>query len=135
MGMSSLTKSKILNGLLIFTSLFGYLEWGVTNHSFIFEVEIELLPKIVSEPYSIVHPFIIIPLVGQVLLLTTLFQNSYKPFISIIGMSCIGLLLLFLFLIGCMSLNYKIILFSFPYICVSLLVVHHFQTQKKQSFE
>ena len=38
-------KPKILNALLIVTSLLGYLEWSGDSHTFLFQAEAEILYK------------------------------------------------------------------------------------------
>jgi hypothetical protein len=67
-------KSKILNLGLILTSVFGYLEWGSGNHAFMFQAEAELLGKLFTDPASVVHPFTLLPLAGQLMLEITWFQ-------------------------------------------------------------
>jgi hypothetical protein len=69
-------KSKILNFLLILFSLFGYLEWSGKNHMFLFEAEIEILSKLFINPKSVIHPFIILPIISQFLLLFTFFSKN-----------------------------------------------------------
>ena len=50
-------KSKLLNALLIVTSLFGYMEWGGGNHLFLFQAEGQVLAKMFTDPMSVLHPF------------------------------------------------------------------------------
>jgi hypothetical protein len=69
-------KAKFLNILLIATSLVGYLECGETHHSFLFQVEGEVLFKLFTDPLSIIHPLTILPVLGQILLAVTLFQKT-----------------------------------------------------------
>ena len=78
-------KAKILNALLVVTSLFGYLEWGQTNNMFLFEAEAEILTKLIRDPQSIIHPFTLRPLFGQILLLTTLFQKTPGKWLTFCG--------------------------------------------------
>lgn len=73
-------KPKILNALLIVTSLLGYLEWSGDSYTFLFQAEAEILHKLFTNPSSVVHPFILLPLIGQILLLITLFQNHQVKF-------------------------------------------------------
>jgi len=77
-------KAKILNALLLVTSLFGYLEWGGNNHLFLFQAEGEIFSKLISDPTSVIHPFILLPIIGQALLLITLFQKTPHKLISYI---------------------------------------------------
>lgn len=123
-------KSKIYNFLLILSSLIGYLEWGKTNHSFLYQVEIEMLSKLMTDPRSIIHPLTILPLIGQILLLATLFQKKPNKTWTYIGIGCIGLLLVLMFLIGLISLNYKITLSTIPFIVFSILTIKQYRNIK-----
>ena len=64
-------KSKLLNIGLILTSFVGYLEWGGNNKMFLIQGEIELISKLLTDPGSALHPFTLLPLIGQVLLILT----------------------------------------------------------------
>ncbi len=116
-------KRKILNGLAVLTSLVGYLEWGGGNSSFLFQAEWEVLGKFVSDPVAAAHPFTLLPLLGQVLLLITLFQREPSRWLTYIGIACLSLLLVFMFLIGLLSLNFKILLSTIPFIVAAVLAI------------
>lgn len=120
-------KSKLLNLLLVITSLFGYLAWGTDQHSFLFQAEAEVLRKLIHDPASAAHPFTLIPLFGQLLLLITLFQKQVSKRLTYIGLACIGLLLLLIFIIGLMGLNVKIIASILPFLVVSFLIFRNFR--------
>ncbi|WP_291274400.1 hypothetical protein [Flavobacterium sp.] len=123
-------KNKILNLLLIITSLLGYLEWSGNNHSFLFQAETEILSKLFNSPNSILHPFTIVPLLGQLILVITLFQKTPNKILTYIGIGSLGILLLFMFIIGLLHLNYKIILSTIPFILLSIITIRHFQKRK-----
>ena len=116
-------KRKILNLLLIITSLFGYLEWGTENKMFLFQGEWEVLIKLFQDPVAAAHPFTLTPLFGQILLLITLFQKEPGKILTFVGLACLSLLLLFMFLIGILSLNFKILLSTIPFIITGVLVM------------
>lgn len=116
-------KKKLLNAALILTSLMAYLEWGTDQHMFLFQGEWEILSKLFTEPMSVLHPFTMLPLFGQLLLLITLFQKQPSTWLTIIGTAGMGLLLLFMFIIGAMGLNYRIALSTLPFIIVSVLTI------------
>lgn len=118
-------KGKILNGLLILTSLFGYLEWGKDNSVFLFQAEAEVISKLFTDPASAAHPFTILPLVGQLLLFITLFQKRPLNVLTYTGMAGIGVLLVFMFVIGVVSLNFRIAFSTIPFLIVSFLTVKH----------
>lgn len=116
-------KRKDLNLLLMITSLFGYLEWGTENKMFLFQGEWEVLVKLFQDPVAAAHPFTLMPLFGQILLLITLFQREPGKILTFIGLACLSLLLLFMFLIGILSLNFKILLSTIPFIITGVLVM------------
>lgn len=126
----TVVKGKLLNSLLIVTSLIGYLEWGGNNHTFLFRAEYELLSRLPQEPASALHPFIILPVAGQVLLLITLLQRRPGKALSYTGMAALGLLPGFMFLAGILSRNPAIIVSTLPFIVVALLTVRYYRRQK-----
>lgn len=124
------TKGKILNFLLIVTSLIGYLEWSRDSHMFLFQAEGEIIRKLFSDPLSVIHPFIMLPMIGQIILAVTLFQKKPGKILTYISIGGLGILLVFMFLIGLISLNYKILLSTIPFIVVVVLTVMHFRKGK-----
>lgn len=123
-------KSKIINLLLIITSLFGYLEWSGNSHSFLFQAEGEIISKLFSDPISIIHPFIVLPLLGQLILLFTLFQKKPGKILTYISISGLGILLAFMFIAGLLSFNYKIVISTIPFLTVSVLAIRHYRKIK-----
>ncbi len=113
-------KAKFLNILLIIFSLFGYLECGKDNKSFLFQEEYEVLCKLFSNSESVIHPFIIIPLLGQILLLVTLFQKRPGKILTYISIACLGLLLGFMFFIGILGMRFKILISTIPFLVTSI---------------
>lgn len=109
---------KLTNLLLILTSLLGYLEWGSGSHSFLFQVEAELLVKLFVQPRAVLHPFTVLPLLGQALLLLTLFQKKPSKWLTYTGMAGLAVLLLLIFAIGMMGMNVKIIASAVPFLCL-----------------
>ncbi len=121
-------KSKILNLLLVVTSLLGYLEWGAGSRAFLFQAEADLVSNLMTDFAAAIHPFTILPLAGQMVLLATLFQKLPGKILTITGMSGLGVLLAFMFVIGLLSLNFKIALSTVPFLTVVLLTVKHLRT-------
>lgn len=123
-------KSKVLNFLLIITSLCGYLEWSGNSHIFLFKAEADIIYKLFTNPISVLHPFTILPLVGQILLLITLFQKTPSKTLTFISIVGLGLLLGFMCIVGLMSMNFKIIISTIPFIVVSVLAIKHYRKVK-----
>jgi hypothetical protein len=128
-------KIKILNLLLIITSLLGYLEWGGDNHIFLFQGESEIIYKLFTNPGSVIHPFILIPLMAQILLLITLFQKSPSKKMTYISISGLGLLLGLMFIIGLLSFNFEILLSTFPFLIVAILTIRNLREKKTNNGE
>jgi cobalamin biosynthesis protein CobD/CbiB len=124
-------KSKILNVLLIITSLIGYLEWSGDSSSFLFQAEAAIFPKLFSDPKSVLHPFTVIPFLGQLLLILTLFQKNPNRLLTYTGVFALGFLMVFLFVIGIISMNIKIIASTVPFLIVSVVTLIHLHRTKQ----
>ena len=116
-------KQKIFNSLLIVSSLLGYLEWGGNNHILLFQSEAEIFSKLLSDPKSVIHPLILMPLAGQILLLITLFQKTPNKILTYIAIGCLGLLLGFMLFIGIIDLNIKIITSTIPFLVLAVCTI------------
>jgi hypothetical protein len=120
-------KLKLLNFLLITTSLIGYLEWGGGNHLFLFQAEAEIIYKLFTEPTSVLHPFILLPLIAQILLMVTILQKQISKKLTYLGIGGLGILLGFMFLIGLISLNYKILFSTFPFLFITITSIIYYR--------
>lgn len=118
-------KHKILTLTAILSSLIGYLEWGIDSKMFLFQGEMEILSKLFTAPRSVLHPFTLLPLIGQLLLLITLLQRQPGKMLTYSGLACIGLLLAFMFVIGLISLNFKILLSTLPFLITAFLMIRY----------
>ena len=118
-------KSRLFNFLLLVTSLLGYLEWSGNNHTFLFQAEIEILSKLFTNPSAVFHPFTIIPLLGQSILLVTFFQKTPNKTLTFLGIGAIGILIAFMFVIGMLALNYKIIISTIPFGLVAFFTIKY----------
>ena len=123
-------KGKVLNAILILTSLIGYLEWGTDNKMFLFQTELDIILKLITDPASVMHPFILLPLFGQLVLIITLFQKQPGKTLTFIGLGSIGVLLVFMSAIGLMGLNFKIFFSTLPFILTATLTLLHYRKRK-----
>ena len=124
-------KARVLNFLLLATSLCAYLEWGGKQHLFLFQAELMLFSKLMHDPLAILHPMIVLPFIGQVLLLITLFQKKPNKLYTILSLIFLGMLIIFIFVVGLLSLNMKITIASFPFIVISILILKQIRTRRK----
>lgn len=120
-------KYKILNLSIILASLFGYLEWSGNNKSFLLQAEIEVITTLFTKPILAIHPFTIFPLIGQMLLLLTLFQKKPSKKLTFASIALIGLLLWFMLVIGFISMNYKIMLSTLPFTLLTIIAIKNYR--------
>lgn len=116
-------KAQLLNIGLLLSSLIGYLEWGGDKKMFLFEIEGEVLSKLFTDPLGILHPLTILPLFGQLLLIISLFQKKPNKLLTYIGLGCIGILVVLIFFVGLISLNYKTILSTIPFLVIVIWTI------------
>ena len=126
-------KTKLLNLGLVLSSLIGYLEWGQENSSFLFQAEYEVLLKLFTEPSAAMHPFTLIPLLGQLLLLLSVFQKTPNKYLSLGGFIAIALLFAMMLFVGILSMNVKIIVSTLPFFVLGVLVLLNYKQNKRRS--
>lgn len=113
---------RFISSLILISSLIPYLNWGGKNHAFLFQIELEIIKKLCSDPAQVIHPLIIIPVLSQVIIITFgLFIPKVRPvYIGIIGLF---LLVIFIFLGGFLSSNLWVILSAVPFVISSILFI------------
>ncbi|EAZ79915.1 hypothetical protein [Algoriphagus machipongonensis] len=116
-------KIRLLIFLMIVSSLFGYLEWGGGNHSFLFQVEGEFAAKLFVDPKSVLHPLTVFPIIGQILLLITVFQAKPNRILIYIGIAGLGLLIGFMCFVGLIGLNMKIVFSTIPFLVLAIITI------------
>ena len=116
-------KKKLINLAVLLTSLFGYLEWGTDQKMFLWEGEIDVLSKLITDPLSVLHPFTLLPMLGQILLLITLFQKQPSRWLTFAGIACLGLLLVMIFVVGLIGGNFKTVISTIPFLVTAVLAV------------
>jgi len=115
--------TRLLILAVILCSLFGYLEWGTDQSNFLFQMEWDLFKKGFDDPSSVVHPFTIVPLLGQIFLLISLFLRKPNKVLIVMGIGSLGLLLGLLSIIGLIGSNWKIFVSSLPFLIFSYLLI------------
>jgi hypothetical protein len=116
---------RIFNICLLLAFLPGYLEWGKDRHAFIFQMETEIFIKGSNDLKSILHPLILLPFTGQLLILITIFQKRVSRILSLVGLACLSLLMLLLMVIGLLTLNVQVIVSTIPFIASAVFVIKY----------
>ena len=117
--MNPVMKSRLLTVGLIITSTLGYLEYGTGQSTFLLTAELDILRKLFTDPMSVLHPLILLPLFGQLLLLISMFTQPPSKKLRITGVVCIAVLHLFIFVIGIMSMQWKVMLSVVPFLVLA----------------
>lgn len=109
--------SKRIALLAVFVSFFFcYLEWGKDQSSFVYEVVAHLFSKGSDAQNAFTHPFILLPFLGELILLYQVFQKTPSKRWAFIGISLPAILVLFLLFIGIMGQNFKITASTLPFL-------------------
>ena len=90
---------------------------------FLIEAEGQIIGKLFTDPKSVIHPFILLPLLGQLCLLVAIFQRKPSKIIVYTGIICLAILLGFMFIIGLMEMNIKIILCALPFLIMVFIAI------------
>jgi hypothetical protein len=107
--------------------LFCYLKWGKDQSSFVYEVVYLILFKQGDPQNSFTHPLILLPFIGELILLFLVFQKAPSKRWAFIGMALPGILVLFLLFIGVISQNVKIVGATVPFLLSAGWVIRVFR--------
>jgi hypothetical protein len=103
--------------------MLGYLEWSRDNSMFLFQGEFDILRRLFTDPLSVAHPFVLLPLFGQTVLLISLLPKVPHRLLTYSGIACLGLLLGFICFIGIISLNWKIFISTLPFLFTAVYTI------------
>lgn len=121
-------QKKLLNAGLLVSSLFGYLEWGQGQTTFLYQAELELIAIALRSPGEALHPFTLLPVLGQLALAVTLFQRTPGKGLTYAGIVGIGVLLALMFVIGVMGMNMRILFSTVPFLGLAVLAMRAHRT-------
>ncbi|MGA0232494.1 MAG: hypothetical protein ACO3M5_07535 [Saprospiraceae bacterium] len=122
-------KNSQLKILLLISTFIGYLEWGTDQSSFIVQSEWEVLKKVPEDPLSLLHPFILLPVAGQLLLLFDIIKKNKGKKLSVIAIVLMSLLYLMILFIGLLDMNFKKILSALPFFILSFVIIRSKNTK------
>lgn len=112
-------KLRVLAGLTLLSSFFGYLEWGQGKSAYLFQAEWTVLTKLFTHPREAAHPFTLLPLAGQVLLAVSAFRKTPNRWLIYAGIGGIGLLLLLMLVVGVLARSPRIVLSAIPFVALA----------------
>ena len=121
---------RTINIALFVSFLFCYLEWGSNNSDFVFQMEYDVIAKSL-QGINVLHPLIILPFLGQLLLLFTIFQKTPSQKLTFISMGLLGTLVLMILLVGILALNFRIIFSTLPFIAASVFCLIYYKRRRR----
>lgn len=122
-------KNSQLKILLLISTFIAYLEWGTDQSSFIVQSEWEVLKKVPEDPLSLLHPFILLPVAGQLLLLFDIIKKNKGKKLSVIAIVLMSFLYLMILFIGLLDMNFKKILSALPFFILSFVIIRSKNTK------
>ena len=112
---------RSLGAALVLTSGMAYLRWGGGSQSaFLFEMEGTVLEKLTTDPLSVLHPFVILPMSGQLLLIGNTLLPRPRPGILLAGLALLGSLLSFVLLAGILGKDPAVAGSCIPFLSVAI---------------
>jgi heme A synthase len=105
---------------LALAPLICYLEWSGGHSAFVYQMEYNILFQHKNTSGSFTHPLVLLPLLGQLLILFTVFQKQPGKRLALAGQVMLSLLVVMILVAGILSLNIKIILSTVPFIIASV---------------
>lgn len=114
-----MTKLKIITSCLLISSGFVLLEWGGGHSQFLYSIEWEIIQKLQTDPGAILHPLIILPVFGQILLLVHIILPNPSKWLLPVGIGSMSLIMILVLSVGIIGLNLKIIISLIPFTLLS----------------
>jgi hypothetical protein len=111
-----------LTGVFLFCSfLICHLTWA--NHSaFLFQLEYALLFLEKKSAGNFLYPVVLLPLIGQLLLLLSIFQRKPSHRLQMVAAALLGLLVLLILFTGMLSRQFMTALSTLPFIAAVILL-------------
>lgn len=100
---------RLINILLLIGLSICYLEWGKDNSGFLLQMGYGIFTNSHRNARTFTHPFVLLPLAGQLMLLCNSCLPRPRKWLTIAGILLPGLLVLMVLLAGILSKNPKII--------------------------
>ncbi len=118
---------RIYNALIIASSLLGYLQWGDGQWAFLIKMEWDLIKEAFTNPLVFFNPVVLIPMVGQVFLITATIKKRPNKYLTYSGIACVGLLFGLIFYSGFLAHIYWIPLSTLPFFVLSFLTIRYYR--------
>lgn len=124
---------KGINYLLVISFLLCYMEWGVDQSAFVFQIHYEVFASGRNFADSILHPVILFGLSGEVCVLyAALAKRSFGRWNSL-GVVLMGLVVMVLLTAGIASQNFRMIGSNVPFLVFAVMYYLHVLRLRKEA--
>ncbi len=113
--------ARILYLLVAFSPWACHLEWGGNNSDYLVAMEIKVLSGAVSGADLFLHPMILLPLLGQLMVLMALIHPHRLRMLAITGQVMLSLLVGLIFLSGLLRPHLLVAISTIPFLASSVL--------------
>ncbi|MFN8155519.1 MAG: hypothetical protein U0Y08_14595 [Bacteroidia bacterium] len=114
---------------LFLSFLICYFQWGHQS-MFLFQMEADVLLSEKRNLHNFSHPLIILPFIGQLLLLVPLFKKNFPLKFILVSNILLSLLVFMVLLSGVLSMNVKMVLSTLPFIFFTVLLVRAWRSER-----
>ncbi len=121
---------RILNLALVIAFQICFLEWPPNNSMFIFQGEYLIFSKKEQLIDNLIHPIILTGLIAQLILLSGFLLPSINKMVNTLGVLLLGIVVLLFFVVGLITLNYKIALSTLPYLGLTIVYFVKFRNKE-----
>lgn len=108
-----------------------YLEWAGNNSMFVAEIQYTIFTNYKNYFDNFLHPIILLGLIAQSVIVVSIFIDKFYKKWFTWALTTLTLLVIFLFIIGLLSTNLKIIFSSIPF----LILAFWYFYQKKLPYQ
>lgn len=117
---------------LFLSFLICYFEWS-DQSMYLFQMEMELFFTEKRNLQNFSHPLILLPFIGQLLLLVPVFRKSFPLKYVLIANLLLGLLVFMVLLTGSLTRNIKMVASVIPFIFFTILMIRAYRKERMLS--
>ena len=121
---------QIINFLLWVSFLFCYLSWPPDHSMFVYEVVYEIFTNTKNVVSNFTHPIILVGFIAQVILLYAALKKDSNKKINTIGVILLCPIVLLFFIVGLLSLDYKIAGSTLPFLSATVMYFIHLKKNR-----
>lgn len=121
--------ARTIAALLLLSPLIVYLQWGKNQSEFLLHAEITVFKTLLSQPQQLNSPFVILPLLGQLLCLPNLILMYKSTKLLVLAAVLLSSLIVMVLFVSVITLNILSFVSVLPFIVSVTLLAINRQTE------